>query len=583
MAIKKRNEVAEEPVVETTSSDKLLHELTVAADASIGVIAIRCPETEVYRVVDDIYSLAASQDLPLAIHTSETGWCEYPKIDPADTRAEPFDPMKPSQADASTADIGKAFNKLYAEPDNGGLPRDGFFVMLDLYFSFEEMKTQTRLRKQVQLGFNNGQRLFLIVPNSASIPDSLAPLMHIIEFDYPTRDELYEALENILLALEDEDRPELDKEERDAIVSIGQGMTVNAFETALAVSITEYTCTNDDLEDFGVNDMLRSIRDYKTQMLRKTNVLELQEPVDEDQIGGLDLFKEWMHERKRTYSDTAKAHGVTPSRGALVVGPPGTGKSLVAKAAGSILKLPVIRFDVGRVFGQYIGQSETAMRGVLTMIDAMAPCVLMLDEIDKGFSGMNGGGGESNGGTTQRVFGTFLTWMQERDQANRPVFLIMTANRVANLPPELLRRGRVDEIWSVNVPNEEERMAIVKIHMHKRGQEMPHGDYLAAVRETKELVGAEIEALVEDALVMSLGDEEPGVTFEWLEKARKYLKEMSKTRKAEFKQMQDWAAINARPASTDLTLAPVPDTAPKSGRKTITRGKRVKTTVKRDK
>lgn len=848
---------------ETTASDDLLHQLTVATDASIGVIAIRCAETEVYRVVDDIYSLATSQEMPLRIHTAETGWCEFQRVDPSDTRAEPFDPLKPASSDpAGTADIGKAFLKLYGAPESG-FPEEGFFVMLDLYFSFEEMKTQTRIRKQAQLALNNGQRLFLVVPHSATIPDSIAPLMHVIEFGYPARAELRDSFIDVMDALDEDDRPELSKEQIDSIVSLGQGMTTNAFETSIAVAITEYTATHEDLDGFSIEHILLSIRDYKTQMLRKTNVLELQPAIAEDQIGGLDLFKAWMHQRALTYTDIAKDNNVTPSRGALVVGPPGckdgetvihyrrgkrnsarqillkdfvakfngdpvaksrpwdiskptyvqswdsetgaifynevigayetgtkevldfkaengavigitpddsilmadgtfksakhinsgdeilvrgsmkpisqggrsvnrprviveglkhydsgwshevqtdnglwqykrqhrarlviearmnnvtyfdyvnalkhdynhpytktlstayevhhldedalnddisnlevltkskhleqhrqqsianlnveytkpmrvykmkklrkvktydlqlaapcanfvcentfithnTGKSLVAKAAGSVLNLPVIRFDVGRVFGQFIGQSETAMRGVLTMIDAMAPCVLMLDEIDKGFSGMGGGGGESNGGTTQRVFGTFLTWMQERDQANRPVFLIMTANRVSGLPPELLRRGRVDEIWSVNVPNDEEREAIISIHLAKRGQELSAGDLKAAVRITADLVGAEIEALVEDALVMSLNSEEVGVTFEWIEQAREFLKEMSKTRAAEFAEMQSWAATNARAASTDKAKAVQNKATSAKGRSSIKRGSgRVRAAVTR--
>lgn len=843
---------------EITASDKLIHELTVATDASIGVIAIRCPETEVYRVVDDLYALSVLQNTSFKLHNSEQGWCEYLKIDPADTRAEPFDPMKPHTHDTATADIGKAFAKLYNAPESG-FPEEGFFVMLDLYFSFEEMKTQTRIRKQAQLALNNGQRLFLVVPNSAEIPEALSPLMHVIEFGYPTRVELSDSLDDILSATDEEDMPDISDDERDAIISNGQGMTSNSFETAIAVAITEYTTKNEGLNGFAAADIMKSIRDYKTQLLRKTNVLELQPSIPETQIGGLNLFKEWMHERKRTYSDIAVANGVTPSRGALVVGPPGckaagtmihyrrgkrnssrsmpiedftrkfhgdavansrpwkkgldtyvqswdsetghmfynrvvnalytgkkpclnittdddfvtltgndgllrddgvfvrasdlkvgdtvvmrgsmkpqnqggrnvnrprvvveglkyytsgydknvyddagdyhykrqqrarlvieahmngipyddylyalknipnhpyrsvlpshqevhhldedslndklgnlqvvsksehlamhkdiwinnfnvehtkttvirdiqktglldtydlqmepiganfyvnnglivhnTGKSLVAKAAGSILNLPVIRFDVGRVFGRYIGQSEGAMRGVLTMIDAMAPCVLMLDEIDKGFSGMTGGS-ESNGGTMQRVFGTFLTWMQERQQATRPIFLIMSANRVEGLPPELLRKGRVDEIWSINVPNDTEREAIFRIHLEKRKQSLPEGDLKAAVRISKGLVGAEIEALVEDALVMSLGGKKPGVTYGWIEKAKTHLKEMGKTRRAEFDAMATWAKTNARDASTDDHEG-TNSTPTKSKRPTIKRGGRVKTTIKR--
>lgn len=558
---------------EITSSERLVQELTIATDASIGVIALRCPETEVYRVVDELYALAMSQRTNFRLHTSETGWCEYPIIDPDDERANPFDPMEPSNIDMSTADLGKAFQKLYGSSDaSSDFPDEGIFVMLDTHYIFEEMKTQTRIRKQAQRSLNNGQRLFLVVPHSAAIPESIAPLMHVIEFDYPERTELSGSLDDILDAISEDERPDLTQEERDQILSNGQGMTTNSFETAVALAITQYTAENETLIDFGADDITASIRNYKTQMLRKTNVLELQPTIPENEIGGLDLFKEWMYQRKMTYTDEAYEQNVTPSRGALVIGGPGTGKSLVAKAAGSILNLPVIRFDIGRVFNQYIGQSEQSMRGVLKLIDAMSPCVLMVDEIDKGFSGSSGGGGDS--GTTQRVFGTFLTWMQERDQRKRPVFLIMTANRIEGLPPELLRKGRIDDIWAVNMPNAVEREQIINIHMGKRKQKFEKsGDVKAGVRISEGLVGAEIEAMIEDALVLSLSESKPGITYELLEKAKGYLKPMSQTRAVELKAMDDWARENARPASSPMQSSNSDKPQPRKGKRSRVRAK----------
>lgn len=548
---------------ELNAAERLVKEITVATDASIGIIAIRCAETEVFRIVDELYSLAQASRTEFRMHMAETGWCSYPKIDPDDRRAKPFDPLEYVNNDKGTAETQKAFMKL----SDDDMPEDGFYAMLDVHFEFDAKATQTSIRKQMQRALNNGQRLFIIVPNSAAIPDALSPLMHVIDYGYPTREELSQSLDEVLESIETKDRPKLTDDERALITSNGAGMTAHSFETAVALAITDYGANNeieiqdgDDvvkrgtLEGFGFEHIVAMIRSYKMQLLRKTNVLELQPTVDEDSIGGLDLFKSWMHQRKATYTEEAKQHGITPSRGALVVGPPGTGKSLVAKAAGSILGLPVIRFDVGRVFGAYIGQSEQAMRGVLAMLDAMAPCVLMLDEIDKGFSGMMGGNTDS--GTTQRVFGTFLTWMQERDQANRPVFLIMTANRVQGLPPELLRKGRVDEIWSVNVPNEHERAEIIRIHAGTRNQEVDKGDMPSLVRATDGLVGAEIESLIEDALVISFSNGEAEITYETLMEAKEYLKPMSDTRKDEFAAMRIWAETNARPASSpDATPA----------------------------
>lgn len=564
------------PPNDLSASERLVQELTIATDASIGIIAIRCAETEVYRVVDEIYALAQSSRVEFQLHTSETGWGRFAKIDPDDRRAQPFDPLSPQTTDKGTAEILKAFQKLSEE----GIPDDGFFVMLDVYFTFGIQVTQTCIRKQAQRAIANGQRLFLIVPNHAEIPDGIAPLMHVIHFGYPTREELSESLDSILESIDKNERPVLTAEERNSIVANGQGMTAHAFETAVALSITDYGARNETededsdgnkirrgtLQGYGADDIVRMIREYKVQLLRKTNVLELQPTVEESQIGGLDLFKGWMRQRRSTYLPEAREHNITPSRGALVVGPPGTGKSLVAKAAGSILGLPVIRFDVGRVFGSYIGQSEQSMRTVLAMLDAMAPVVLMLDEIDKGFSGMSGGGGNDSG-TTARVFGTFLTWMQERDQVNRPVFLIMTANRVEGLPPELLRKGRVDEIWSVNQPNGSERAQIISIHAKKRNQKIDKADMPSLVRITEGLVGAEIEALIEDALVMSFSEGNPVINYDSLEKAKTFLKPMSLTRATEFEHMRAWAEKNARPASSpdDMeTASPPRHTGPKA-------------------
>lgn len=547
-------------ILQQSASDKLVQELTIATDASIGIIAIRCAETEVYRVVDELYALAQSQSVEFKMHTSETGWCSYAKVDPDDRRAAPFDALNPSNTDKSTADLVKAFQFLYSDSNED----DGFYVMLDTYFHFGEKAAQTLIRKQAHRALSNGQRLFLVVPNHADIPEGISPLTHIIEYGFPTREELSVSLDDVLESINEKERPKLTEEERTTILSNGQGMTSAAFETAVALSITDYSAKHEEeiednesglkvlrgsLKGYGAEHIISMLRHYKMQLLKKTNILELQQEVSFEDIGGLDLFKDWMKQRSKTFTEEAKEFGITPSKGAMVLGAPGTGKSMLAKAAGSILGLPVIKFDVGKVFGSFIGQSEQAMRGALHMLDAMSPCVLMLDEVDKGFSGMTGGSNDS--GTTSRVFGTFLTWMQERDQINRPIFLIMTANRIHGLPPELLRKGRVDEIWSVNLPNAVERAEIIKIHAAKRHQKIEKADMPSLVRITEGLVGAEIEALVEDALVISFSEGKAEITYETLEKAKEYLKPMSKTRETEFNEMKSWAENNARPASTE--------------------------------
>jgi ATP-dependent 26S proteasome regulatory subunit len=812
------------PKTTKTSSEALALELTIATDASIGLIAVRCHETEVFRVVDEIYALSVTNEQPFRMHTVERGWMKFPRIEVGLSQMPVFNPLEPESDDKRAADVLSAFTNLFENRDMA----EGYFVMLDLYFTLDEMRTQFLLRKQVQRALSVNQRVFIIIPQSATIPDAVAPLLHIVDFGYPSDDELRESLSDITRAFENKEiSASITDEQMAAIIANGRGMTATAFETAIALSVTDYGNEHGNLTGFGAPEMLRWLRDYKTQLLRKTNVLELQPPVAIEEVGGLELFKKWMVQRAGTYGEGAKELGITPSKGALVVGPPGckaagtiihykrgkrnssrsmpiedfvakfnglpvaksrpwdltkptyvqswdsetgtmfynrvigayasgkkpcirittdddevvitpedsvltidgtfkrvadvrrgdklvmrgsmkpmpqggrsvnrpsivveglkyydsgwphvietshrifhykrqhkarlviearmnglsydayvaalrgtpdhphrivlpdsrevhhldgdalndaisnlevlansdhlaqhrdisvanlnvehtritkvrkvsvvgikdtydlqmempaanfhvnnglivhnTGKSMLAKAAGSILNLPVIRFDVGRVFGAYIGQSESAMRNVLGMIDAMSPCVLMLDEIDKGFSGM--AGGANDGGTTQRVFGTFLTWMQERNQRHRPVFLIMTANRIDNLPPELLRKGRVDEIWAVNVPNAQERRTIFEIHLAKRGQEISEDDLESIVSISENLVGAEIESLCEEALVMCLGRGDTAVDLNDLREAWSTLRPMHKTRAAEFDAMREWAEVNARAAS----------------------------------
>lgn len=573
-----------------SAREKLLREITIAANASIGVMIVRCQPTEVYKIVDEIYSHAESIGAPFRLHTTEHGWATYRSAATMDDSDAVFDALKPSTHDVNTADNVRAIMALGNETET--TPDNGVFVMLDAYHVFETSAMRNMIRKQAQRSLTIKQRLFFIVPVTAAIPDDISAIAYIVTMDYPTRDELNEVLDAVLDSQEPENRPGsetkrfggkelrvLSAAERNAILSNGAGMTEHDFETALALSITKYDIERSEAEDGDDDDyppitsqhIVDMLREYKTSMLRKTNVLELQPTVNEDQIGGLDLFKQWMRQRAATYRPEALTYGVTPSRGALVVGPPGTGKSMLAKAAGSILNLPVIRFDIGRVFGAYIGQSEAAMRGVLAMLDAMSPVVLMLDEIDKGFSGMLGGS-NTDGGTTSRVFGTFLTWMQERDQINRPIFLIMTANRIGGLPPELLRKGRVDEVWSVNVPNVTERAQIVKIHARKRGHDAPDDFVQALVDRTENFVGSEVEAIIEDALVMSLSDDEPGLHPHHIEAAVSSIKPMYVTRAKDFDEMRQWAQQNARPASSDV-LQSIAGGGPKPQRRVIVKRK----------
>lgn len=543
---------------EHTSMDSLRRQIDITTRASMGIIAVRVPVTEAFRVVETIYLAAKNNQSSFRLWSMLHGWAAFEEdtvsellstMDGDDDRI--FNPVKPVITHRNTIAYLQAFEAIANDDvDNRDFPDDCYYTMIDAHHYFEEPGMQAAIRRQAQRAYDSDQRLFIVLPDTAEVPDAVAPYLHMIEYEYPKIGELMSVLELMEEHLEEDHKPELSDEQRRIICQNALGMTKTAFENAVALSITDWY---QDLEERGgecvtFEHICDWIRKYKTEALRKTEVLELQESLSVDQIGGLQNYKDWMDVRRRTYEPEAIARGVTPSRGVLVCGPGGTGKSLIAKAAGAQLQLPVVRFDIGRVFGAYVGQSEGRMRGVLKLLDAMSPIVLMVDEIDKGFAG-TAKGGSNDGGTSMRVFGTFLTWMQERNQKERPVFLVFTANRVQGLPPELMRKGRLDELWAVNSPNETERAEIIRIHAKKRKLKVADTEIHHMVQQSDGLVGAEIESLIEQCLIHAYTEGHDKLTLKSFLKERQFLKPLKESFSEDFQAIEEWGRKNARMAS----------------------------------
>ena len=261
-------------------------------------------------------------------------------------------------------------------------------------------------------------------------------------------------------------------------------------------------------------------------------------------VGGLDGLKEWLNARAGCYTQEARDFGIRSPRGCLFAGPPGTGKSLMAKAVAFTMQQPLIRFDVSRVFQSLVGSSEQRVREALKMVDAMSPCVLLVDEVDKAFQS-NASNSDSGVGT--RVLGAILTWLQE---STAPVFVVMTANRVDTLPAELTRRGRLDEVFSVNMPSEDERLAILTIHLRKRGKNVDDvANIEAAVARSSGYMGAELEAAVADALIDAFTKDVP-LTGDLIVEQLGNMKPLSEAHPEQFAAMSTWAVNNARPANS---------------------------------
>ena len=313
------------------------------------------------------------------------------------------------------------------------------------------------------------------------------------------------------------------------------GLSTTEAENALALSLVE-TGTFDS----------KVIYREKVQAVKRSGLLEIVDPDARglSAIGGLDELKDWITKRRKAYTPAAESFGLPAPKGIMLVGVPGTGKSLSAKAIGTALEVPTIKLDIGALFNSLVGESEARTRDALRLAEAMSPCVLWIDEIDKGLAGSSGtGSGDS--GVTRRVFGTVISWMQER---RRPVFLVATANQVEGLPPELLRKGRFDELFAVDLPNEVERSAIFSIHIGKRRRKIEMFDLAMLVKSTEGFTGAEIENVLDEAMFNAF-DCGSDITTEIICSAAKKTQPLSTTAKEKIEEIRAWAKTRARFAS----------------------------------
>ena len=267
----------------------------------------------------------------------------------------------------------------------------------------------------------------------------------------------------------------------------------------------------------------------KEQLIKKAGLLEMV-PVKEqiDDIGGMENLKEWLYKKEKIFSNLDKAikFGVDIPKGIMIVGMPGCGKSLTAKATAKLFEIPLVRLDVGRLLGKYVGESEENMRRALKLSEAISPCVLWIDEIEKAFAGVGNSGGGND--VTTRLFGQFLTWMQEKENT---VFIVATANDISKIPAEFLRKGRFDELFFVDFPNPDERRKILEIHLKKRHKWSKELNIISLVKLTAGYNGADLEAVVKEAIENCFVEGKKQLTTEDLKKAQKNIKSISSTLK----------------------------------------------------
>ncbi|MEI7901952.1 MAG: AAA family ATPase [bacterium] len=329
-----------------------------------------------------------------------------------------------------------------------------------------------------------------------NLPPELERELVTVDLALPGKPELGQVLDGIC---ESARLKRYKSDERDAILDAASGLTCSEAENAFALSVVGSKAV-----------VAVSVAREKASAIKQNGLLEVVETSQSlDGIGGLDHLKNWLLKRRLAFCEKAREYGLPSPKGLLIVGVPGTGKSLTAKATAAVFGRPLLKLDAGRLFGSLVGQSEANLRQVLQTAEAVAPCVLWIDELEKGFAGSRSSG-SSDGGTGSRVFGSFISWMQEK---TAPVFVVATANDVTQLPPELLRKGRWDELFFTDLPCTEEREQIWAIQIRRRNRKPEAFDIRGLALASEGHTGAEIEQAVTDALYRAFAESrEPGTS-----------------------------------------------------------------------
>ena len=363
------------------------------------------------------------------------------------------------------------------------------FVLKD-YDNFLKDFSVIRKLKNLSRNLKTQPKNIIIVSSEINIPDSLKEFVTLLEFPLPSYSEILEELNRLISSLQQEIEPATINN----IATACQGLSLERIRRVLSKVIAKYGEIDESSPDL--------ILQEKKQIIQQTQLLEycLNDKNISD-LGGLDNFKDWLKLRTEAFSQKAIEYGLPYPKGLLLVGVQGTGKSLAAKIIAQNWQLPLLRLDFGRLFASLIGQSEQRVRKMIEIAEALSPCVIWVDEIDKAFAGAQSSG---DSGTTSRVLATFITWLSEKTS---PVFVVATANNIDMIPPEILRKGRFDEMFFLNLPTREEREAIFEVHLKKSRPDSIKNFQLPLLGQlSKEFSGAEIEQVVIEAMRLGFNE-----------------------------------------------------------------------------
>ena len=375
-------------------------------------------------------------------------------------------------------------NILFSE----GVKTNVFLIIKNAKDEMKDAKNIALIKKIAETRYSNSDYNFtvIVVTEAETVPKDLEKFTSILDIPNMTKDEIEKYIWNFAK----ENNVNVDKNDVGEVAISLKGLTKLEIDHVLNMIIE----SKNNISISGRDIIIRE----KGQIIKKSSILEIidfKEKIEE--IGGLEGLKEWLSSKAQVFRrlDEAKKFGVDTPKGVLLVGMPGCGKSLAAKASARLFNVPLLRLDIGRLLGKYVGESEHNMRVALKTAESISPCILWIDEIEKAFAGIDQNGGASD--ITKRLFGQFLTWLQEKENT---VFVVATANDITAFPPEFLRKGRFDEVFFIDFPNEEERERIFEIHLEKRGKMSDDIDLKELAEETEGYCGADIEEIVKNAV-----------------------------------------------------------------------------------
>jgi len=445
----------------------------------------------------------------------------------------PYEPSEDAKALYNSRDPAQMLGNLE------GLTLEAAFILKDFHRHMDDPVVVRRLR-DVGQKFSTNRRTVVITAPKFTVPPELASLVEFFELPLPDRQRLRQIIDETLVRVSKVHtlHRKLDAGGLDAMAENLRGLTEEEAERAISQAlVSRYALCPET-----VTDVLQAKRDQ----LRRSEMLDfVQDSSTMATVGGFENLKRWLEQRQDSWEDRARAFGLDPPKGIIILGVQGCGKSLCARAVAGEWKLPLVKLDTAAIYDKYIGETEKRIQKVFKVAEGLAPCVLWIDELEKVFAGSGPDAASVDAGVSSRLLAAFLSWMQDRAA---PVFVAATCNNVTALPPELIRKGRFDELFFVDLPNQAERAQIVEMQLSKRRRNPAEFNVDAVAKAATGYSGAEIESAIQAALYVAFSAKQQ-VSTQYLLQALQATVPLSRTRAEEIAALREWARARAVPAS----------------------------------